>query len=239
MGSTDAVGGARNFFYIEVYMKAVYVKENNELKYFIFGMNEKNDEIDSEEYQFENIEIIKSKAFQNPWNVKRVLFDEKLKTIEKEAFNDCSELEVFCCGEVSDLQKNEIVNLKINELVTETKMEKSSGQPENKKIENNQENSESNKDMEIKKENFIIQTSAFSGCESLHTVVFPKCSKLTIEKSAFANCSSLRTVVAFVEDISFTENPFEECPKELIFVCSKDSEIERFARENGYGIIYA
>ncbi len=67
-------------------MKAVYVKENNELKYFIFGMNEKNDEIDSEEYQFENIEIIKSKAVQNPWNVKRVLFDEKLKTIEKEAF---------------------------------------------------------------------------------------------------------------------------------------------------------
>ena len=222
-----------------MYMKAVYVKENNELKYFIFGMNEKNDEIDSEEYQFENIEIIKSKAFQNPWNVKRVLFDEKLKTIEKEAFNDCSELEVFCCGEVSDLQKNEIVNLKINELVTETKMEKSSGQPENTEIENNQENSESNKDMEIKKENFIIQTSAFSGCENLHTVVFPKCSKLTIEKSAFANCSSLRTVVAFVDEISFTENPFEECPKELIFVCSKDSEIERFARENGYGIIYA
>ena len=215
-------------------MKAVYVKENNELKYFIFGMNEKNDEIDSEEYQFENIEIIKSKASQNPWNVKRVLFDEKLKTIEKEAFKDCSKLEVFCCCQVSNLQKKEIVNLKINELVTETKMEKSSGQPEN-----NQENSESNKDMEIKKENFIIQTSAFSGCKNLHTVVFPKCSKLTIEKSAFANCSSLRTVVAFVDEISFTENPFEECPKELIFVCSKDSEIERFARENGYGIIYA
>lgn len=220
-------------------MKAVYVKEDSILKYFIFGMNEKNDEINSEEYQFENIEIIKSKAFQNPWNVKRVLFDEKLKTIEKESFKDCSELEVFCCGQVSDLQKNEIVNLKINELVTEMKMEKSSGQPENKEIENNQENSESNKDMEIKKENFIIQTSAFSGCENLHTVVFPKCSKLTIEKSAFANCSSLRTVVAFVDEISFTENPFEECPKELIFVCSKDSEIERFARENGYGIIYA
>ena len=162
-----------------------------------------------------------------------------MKTIEKEAFKDCSKLEVFCCCQVSNLQKKEIVNLKINELVTGTKMEKSSGQPENKEIENNQENSESNKDMEIKKENFIIQTSAFSGCKNLHTVVFPKCSKLTIEKSAFANCSSLRTVVAFVEDISFTENPFEDCLKELTFVCSKDSEIERFARENGYGIIYA
>ncbi|MCI6186794.1 MAG: hypothetical protein MR739_06430 [Spirochaetia bacterium] len=82
---------------------------------------------------------MKSKAFQNLWNVKRVLFDEKLKIIEKEAFKDCSELEVFCCGQVSNLQKKEILNLKINELVTETKMEKSSGQLENKEIENNQE----------------------------------------------------------------------------------------------------
>ena len=118
-------------------MKAVYVEEDSILKYFIFGMNEKNNEINSEEYQFENIEIIKSKAFQNLWNVKKVLFDEKLKIIEKEAFKDCSELEVFCCGQVSNLQKKEIVNLKINELVTGTKMEKSSGQPENKEIENN------------------------------------------------------------------------------------------------------
>lgn len=71
-------------------MKAVYVEEDSILKYFIFGIDEKKDEIDSEEYQFENIEIIKSKAFQNQWNIKRVLFDEKLKTIEKEAFKDCS-----------------------------------------------------------------------------------------------------------------------------------------------------
>ena len=53
-------------------MKAVYVEEDSILKYFIFGMNEKNNEINSEEYQFENIEIIKSKAFQNLWNVKKV-----------------------------------------------------------------------------------------------------------------------------------------------------------------------
>ena len=95
----------REIFYIEVYMKAVYVEEDSILKYFIFGIDEKKDEIDSEEYQFENIEIIKSKAFQNQWNIKRVLFDEKLKTIEKEAFKDCSKLEVFCCCQVSNLQK--------------------------------------------------------------------------------------------------------------------------------------
>ena len=108
-------------------MKAVYEKEDSILKYFIFGIDEKKDEIDSEEYQFENIEIIKSKAFQNLWNVKRVIFDEKLKIIEKEAFKDCSKLEVFCCWQVSDRQNKEIVNCRINGLVTETKMEKSSG----------------------------------------------------------------------------------------------------------------
>ena len=228
-------------------MKAVYVKENNELKYFIFGMNEKNNEINSEEYQFENIEIIKSKAFQNPWNVKRVLFDEKLKTIEKEAFKDCSELEVFCCGEVCNQQKEEIINLKINELLSEQALESESNQSDNTDTnEKTSDGTDSNKkhagnqtDVVLKKSDFNVQTNAFSGCENLHTIVFPKCSKLVIEKSAFENCSSLRTVVAFVDEISFTENPFEECPKELIFVCSKDSEIERFARENGYGIIYA
>ena len=228
-------------------MKAVYVEEDSILKYFIFGIDEKKDEIDSEEYQFENIEIIKSKAFQNLRNVKRVIFDEKLKTIEKEAFKDCSKLEVFCCCQVSNLQKKEIVNLKINELVSEQELESETNQSDNTDTnEKTSDGTDSNKkhagnqtDVVLKKYDFNVQTNAFSGCENLHTVVFPKCSKLTIEKSAFENCSSLRTVVAFVDEISFTENPFEDCLKELTFVCSKDSEIERFARENGYGIIYA
>lgn len=228
-------------------MKAVYIKENDKLDYFIFGMNEKNDEIDSEEYRFENIEIIKNKAFQSPWNVKRVFFDEKLKTIEKDAFKDCSELEVFCCGKFCDQQKEKIVNLKINELISEQKLESESNQSDNtdtnEKIadgtDSNKKHAGNQTDVVLKKSDFNVQTNAFSGCENLHTIVFPKCSKLVIEKSAFENCSSLRTVVAFVDEISFTENPFEECPKELTFVCSKDSEIERFARENGYRFVNA
>ena len=47
-------------------MKPVYIKDKDDgLKYFIFGINEKNDEIDSEEYRFEGIKIIKNNAFQN------------------------------------------------------------------------------------------------------------------------------------------------------------------------------
>lgn len=233
--SVPLLTSERKFFIRSLYMKAVYIKENDKLDYFIFGMNEVNDEIDSEEYRFENIEIIKNKAFQSPWNVKRVFFDEKLKTIEKEAFKDCSELEVFCCGKFCDQQKEKIVNLKVNELIIELESKPNQAA----KTDNNKNNAGNQTAVVLKKYDFNVQTAAFSGCKSLHTVVFPKCSKLIIEKSSFENCSSLRTIVAFADKISFTENPFEECPKELTFVCSKDSEIERFARENGYGIIYA
>ena len=190
-------------------MKAVYVEENGILKYFIFGINETNDEIDSEEYRFEGIKIIKNNAFQNPRNVKRVFFDKNLKTIEKEAFKDCSDLEVFCCGEYSGQGTKSIKNLKINELQKEENL----------------------------LDAFTVQAFAFAGCEELHTVVFPRCSKLTVEKSAFSGCEKLRTVIALCDKISFTENPFKDCPKELVFVCTKDSATERFARENGYRVV--
>ena len=83
-----------------------------------------------------------------------------------------------------------------------------------------------------------MEAFSFSGCENLNTVVFPKCSKITIEKFAFENCSSLRTIVVLAEEISFTDNPFEVCPSDLVFICNKNSTVERFARENGYGIVY-
>ena len=87
---------------------------------------------------------------------------------------------------------------------------------------------------------FYIETSAFSGCEKLHTVIFPKCKGLlAIEKNAFEECSSLRTVVALATNIKFTENPFKDCPKDLLtFVCYEKYEVEQFARENGYKYIY-
>ena len=85
-----------------------------------------------------------------------------------------------------------------------------------------------------KKKSLTIETLAFANCENLHTVILPYYQSLKIEKDAFSGCTSLRTVITFAETFSFTENPFRECPKTLVFVCSKDSFIEQFARENGY-----
>lgn len=139
-------------------------------------------------------------------------FDTKLETIKKEAFEDCSELEVFCCEERCNNNYDE-----------DSKIE---GLKLNKK--------------EIK--SFKIEAKAFSGCTQLHTVILPECDELIIEKDAFKGCKELRTVVCFCDKILFTENPFEDCLESLVFVGNKDkeqefSDLERFACENGYRYI--
>lgn len=209
-------------------MKPIFLqKSTNELEYFIFGSNVKVEEADdsgnsektegvaeSEEpkefedmddsYIFKNIKSISEKAFYNPWNLRRVYFDNNLEKIKKEAFEDCSELEVFCCGEVCNNNDSTIAGLKLNK-----------------------------KDVK----SFKIETKAFSGCSVLHTVVLPECDELIIEKDAFKGCKELRTVVCSCKKISFTENPFEDCLESLVFVentDNEDSDLKRFARENGY-----
>ena len=87
--------------------------------------------------------------------------------------------------------------------------------------------------------NFTIQTNAFKGCSSLTTLVLPQISgTLTIEKDAFSGCEKLRAVVAVCGNVDFTGNPFSGCPAHLTFVCKKDSDVARFARENGYRSVY-
>ena len=59
--------------------------------------------------------------------------------------------------------------------------------------------------------------------------------RIELAKQAFEECSSLRTVVALAKNIKFTEIPFKDSPKDLLtFVCYEKSEVEQFARENGY-----
>ena len=199
-------------------MKPIFVKNEKELKYFIFGSNvkveepqktgnagnsKKTEEFEDmdDSYRFEDIESISEKAFYAPWNLRRVYFDDNLKEIKKEAFEDCSELEVFCCGEVCGNNDSAITGLKLNEK---------------------------------KGDSFKIEAKAFSGCTQLHTVILPECKKLIIEKDAFKDCKELRTFVCFCNKISFTENPFADCLESLVFVGKKNSDLKRFARENGY-----
>ncbi|MCR4821248.1 MAG: hypothetical protein K5873_00055, partial [Treponema sp.] len=106
-------------------MEAVFVKEGNNLNYFIFGIN-KSGECNGE-YHLKEISTIKESSLKNSLDVKKIFFDEYLKKIEKEAFKGCRDLEIFgCCDFFEDEQTNEntngercgkIVNLKINETV--------------------------------------------------------------------------------------------------------------------------
>ena len=210
-------------------MKPVYVTKTTtetqskpetitELKHFICALKEGKNE--KEELEFKDIDTIAQNAFINAIGVKEATFQGNLKTIKKEAFKNCEDLEVFCCGEKNNEATSPITGIKITNLGTE--------------------NSE-----------FTIETSAFTKCKNLHTVILPDCKKLVIEKDAFDGCSSLRTVVCFAEEIDFTGNPFESCPETLTFVGkregnkeenkkkNKTSELERFARENGYRFIDA
>ncbi len=194
-------------------MENVYITaKKKELTYFIFGVNEK----EAGKLWFSGIEKIKSEAFKYSSSLKQVFFSGELKLIEIGAFKNCEKLEVFGCVEK---------DVKTDEQDFKNNLKKRKIHIEGIEI------------LQISSGDFQIQTYAFESCSNLHTVILPKCSKLVIEKNAFKGCSSLRTVVAFCDEISFTENPFEDCSEDLVFVCKKKSAAERFARENGYRIV--
>lgn len=167
--------------------------------------------IKDEKVNFSGIKRIKNEAFRDSNIGESVFFDKELETIEDGAFKNCEDLKLFSCIEEK----------------TENNSETKEPYIEGIKI------FQSNSDI------FEIQSSAFEGCSRLDTVIFPKCKKLVIEKDAFSGCESLRTVVALCDDIEFTENPFEDCPDYLTFICFKDSRVEKFARENDYRSINA
>lgn len=193
-------------------MKPIFIRnEEKELKYFIFGSNIKIEESKEFEdmddsYRFEDIKSISEKAFYNPWNLRRVYFDNNLEKIKKEAFEDCSELEVFCCGEVCDNNDSTITSLKLNEkdvesFVIETKAFSGCEQlhtvilPKCKKL--------------------IIEKDAFKDCKELRTVVC-LCNKISFTENPFEDC---------LESLVFVgkKDEKQEC-----------SDLKRFARENGY-----
>ena len=156
-------------------MKAVYVEEvEKTLKYFVFGL--KKDENDSDEYHFEGIKAIAERAFCSPWNIKSVFFDESLTTIKKEAFKDCKDLELFCCGSEGDY--NLLKGIEPNELLVSVKdtvlQDSEKGESLGTDSEAQPSDSEQNQEIREKSETeFSVQTSAFVNCENLPAGVIP------------------------------------------------------------------
>lgn len=187
--------------------KNIFLVRDKKLEYFICTFTE--DDANKMSY-LKNVEVISSCAFKNMKDsLSIVCVADELKTIEKSAFENCEELYYFFCGKVDFGSDLKLTDCSIKHI----------SQTENFA------------------ENFTIQSNAFKNCSELTTVILPTISnpsKLIIEKDAFSGCENLRTVVAICDEIDFTENPFEDCPSGLTFICRKDSQIARFARENGY-----
>ncbi len=197
-------------------MKAVYLEDSTKgLKHFICGIKEGDDC-----YSFYGMETIFEKAFLSS-DIRQVLFEDTLATVKKEAFKDCEELKIFCCGKIGVEAKLE-------------KGKKTNPDEQDEKIKGLEESLIKGLRIYDVSSDFVVETSAFAGCDKLQTVILPQCKTLKIEKNAFAGCSSLRTVIALANKIEFTENPFSDCPKDLTFVCKSKFDVERFARENGY-----
>lgn len=192
----------------------LFIQNGNKLSHFISTLDE------NESVHFNGITTICENAFTSSNDVKSIFFDENLKCINKSAFEDSESLKFFA---VEKLQNQKLQNQKHKK----------------QKIQKNEIYNLKEVTVSLNSDSFTIQTLAFSGCKNLQTVILPSCKTLTIEKDAFSGYESLRTFVCECDKISFTENPFEECPENLTFIVKQNSKLERFARENGYRFINA
>ena len=199
-------------------MEGIYL-ENKSMAYFIAGYKDNTFvEISS------SAASISASAFAHS-DVEKILFKDCPESIGEKAFEDCESLTTVIFGE---LGKNGTAadEGNSNSANCETKIGKSVLK---------------NVKLVSAGDDFTIQANAFKDCAKLATLVLPQVDdehKLVIEKDAFSGCNSLRTVVALCDKADFTGNPFADSPEHLTFVCKENSEVARFARENGYRSVY-
>lgn len=165
----------------------------------------------------------------NDLTVECVLMNPAVKVVEESAFENCKELQLVEYVDGDEILENGKNDNKI-------KMVSSS-------------------------DNISIQYQAFKDCTKLHTVVFPCLldkGKIVIEKEAFLGCKELRTIIILDEpknqkktssrDTQITkpiisydiaDDAFKGCDTDkLVFVVTKNSDAERYAREHGFHFVH-
>lgn len=196
-----------------------YLINNNSIEHFITSVPDDTFVISNQNYA-----EIKENAFANS-EEKNIVFKSSITKIKQNAFENCINLEnvIFFCGYKNNdgncCKSNErldgiiVENQKLSDIIKQQDLCDPSG-------------------------DFTVQKEAFKNCTNLKTVIFPCANKITIEKDAFWGCESLRTIIAITKVIDFTNNPFESCTENLVFICRKDSNVDKFAREYGYKTAY-
>lgn len=175
------------------------------IKRFIYNANAYSKKI------YLNDSIIESSAFADSMDFDFIAFDNKIKQIKQNAFENCSELQVvdFYCETVEKNQSQSKYRCIV--LIRE-----------NNKIIN---------------EKLYIQFESFKNCKKLHSLLLPVNKPVIIEKNAFFGCDQLRTVVAINGNIQINEGAFSGCSSDLTFICIENSHVDIYAREHGYKII--
>ena len=193
------------------------------LKRFLYCL----DSIDDNLLEFDDINEVDNKAFMFDTTIDAVKFNEEIDCIKESAFEECKELKVAILGDNSVVDS--VSYWPFNAVVI-AKTEQSSKDKKDK-------DKNKDKDKEKDKEGSLsIQTKAFYNCSKLHSVIFPDDKIITIEKDAFTGCTALRAVVFGSGKAEIRGQSFIGC-NNVSFVCPKDSDAERFAREYGIKII--
>ena len=80
-----------------------------------------------------------------------------------------------------------------------------------------------------------ITVAAFSGCDKLETITFEGCPN--VEFGTFTLCSNIKKVICLDGNRGFHKDEFFEIggePKPITFVAPAGSEVEKYAKENGF-----
>lgn len=215
----------------------LYLINNNSIEHFITSVPDDTFVISNQNYT-----EIKENAFANS-EEKNIVFKSSITKIMQNAFENCKNLEnvIFFCGHKNNdgnycksnkrLDRIIVENQKLSDIIKQQDLCDGSIYKKN----------------DLNKVNlylcnpsryFTVQKEAFKNCTNLKTVIFPCANKITIEKDAFWGCESLRTIIAITKVIDFTNNPFESCIENLVFICRKNSNVDKFAREYGYKTAY-
>lgn len=206
-------------------MKSIYIEKNNSMEYFI-------DRFKSDDFaEIDGNDSIAKSAFAHS-DVEKVLIKGKgrPKNIGEKAFEGCKLLTTVIFDELEKDKQEKDDNQTDDKQTPTGNYETKIGKHTIKNVK-----------LASVSGDYTIQANAFKDCTKLTTLVLPKVDirhKLLIEKDAFSGCGALRTVVAICNKADFTGNPFADSPEHLTFICTENSGVARFARENGYRSVY-
>lgn len=83
---------------------------------------------------------------------------------------------------------------------------------------------------------FAKHLYAFYNCSSLTSITLPEGLK-RLDDEVFSGCSSLTSVTFLGSDVEMGWDVFVDCPNLKTIYAPKDSEIEQWAKSEGYNVL--